>query len=243
MVGISGELRYKPAAELRRRYDDLLVELARRNGVKVVAELGGGANPIVANADAWGFVPGRVVFDISAEELSKAEGNVEKRVVDLCQPVSGGRASYDMVFSKMLCEHLPDAHAFHQNCFNLLRSGGLAVHLFPTLFAAPFVVNRLLPENLTRSIVRRVQPGRLDDPKLGKFPAHYRWCTGPIHRTLRRYQSIGFEVEEWNGGFGHTYYNRIPLLDAAERAKSNFLIRHPVASLTSFAMVVLRKPE
>jgi hypothetical protein len=31
-------------------------------------------------------------------------------------------------------------------------------------------------------------------------------------------------------------------VDAPERAKTDFLLKHPVPSLTSFAVVVLRKP-
>src|ERR1700721_1406514 len=54
--------------------------------------------------------------------------------------------SYDLVFSKMLCEHLPDARTFHANCLRLLRPGARAVHFFPTLYTLPFVANRLIPE-------------------------------------------------------------------------------------------------
>ena len=238
----SKQVSYFPSAELWTNFDDLVLGLASRRGVTAVAELGGGANPILSSEAAWKSVPKRVVFDISAEELSKCDGNVEKKMADLCQPISEEYGAYDLVFSKMLCEHIPDAAAFHENCFNLLRPGGWAVHFFPTLFAAPFVVNRILPEVASRWLVRRVQPGRLNDPKRGKFPAYYRWCKGPLNHMLQRYRRIGFEVEEWRGGFGHNYYRRIPPLDAAEKAKTRFLLRNPHPSLTSFATVVLHKP-
>ena len=230
------------SSDLWEWYDGFLTEVGRRDGAKAVAELGGGANPILA-ADAWSFASERAVFDISAEELAKAEGiNIDKRVADLCQAISDGHESYDLVFSKMLCEHLPDARMFHQNCFNLLRPGGLAVHFFPTLFAAPFVINRLLPEQVGRSILSVVRPSRINDPKHGKFPAYYRWCVGPTTRSLRRFESVGFEVESWRGGYGHGYYGRIPLLDVLEKAKSRFLVNHPRPALTSFGVVLLRKP-
>jgi SAM-dependent methyltransferase len=241
----SNAITYVPATELWDSYYDFLLEVAHRLDVKSVAELGGGARPIIADSDVWGFVPERVVIDISAEELAKADGNVEKRVADLCEPIRDGLNSYDMVLSKMLCEHVSDARIFHQNCFNLLRPGGRAVHFFPTLFAAPFIVNRLLPEDLGRSILGRISPSRVQDPdtKNGKFPALYKWCKGPTRGTLKRYESVGFEVEEWRAGFGHTYYRPVPLLDAAESAKARFLVEHPTPLLTSFAMIVLRKPE
>jgi SAM-dependent methyltransferase len=236
------DVAYTDLDDLWQSYDALLVDLARRNGVKAVAELGGGANPMVADEEQWGFAQDRVVVDISAEELAKADGGVQTRVADLCLPINDGHNAYDFVFSKMLCEHLPNARAFHENCFKLLRPGGLSVHFFPTLYTLPFVINRLIPEDLTRSILDKVQPGRLDDPKHQKFPAYYRWCTGPTRRAAKRFESVGFKVEGYNAAFGHLYYQRIPVLNSVERAKTNFLLQHPVPFLTSFAVVILRKP-
>lgn len=236
------QVSYRTVEELRATYTDFLLETAHQNDVKSVAELGGGAKPIIADLDAWGFVPNRIAIDISAEELAKADDTVEKRVADLCQPITDGLNSYDMVFSNMLCEHVPDAQAFHRNAFNLLRPGGVAVHFFPTLYATPFVVNRLLPEEFARSVLNVFHPDRLKDPKRGKFPALYKWCKGPTQKTLSLYESVGFEVEEWRAGYGHSYYSRVPFLNKAEKAKARFLVRHPAPALTSFAVIKLRKP-
>ena len=129
------------------------------HGVSDVAELGAGAKPLVGDADKWGFVNHRVVIDISADELAKAGTDVETRVADLCQPIATGHNSYDLVFSNMLCEHLADPRTFHENCFNLLRPGGLSVHFFPTLFAFPFVINKLIPERLSSCGAQQDSPG------------------------------------------------------------------------------------
>jgi hypothetical protein len=60
---------------------------------------------------------------------------------------------------------------------------------------------------------------------------------------MKRFESIGFEVMEFRASFGHLYYSIIPPLNAIEAAKSRFLLRHPAPALTSYATVVLRKPE
>ncbi|AMO60417.1 Methyltransferase domain [Mycolicibacterium phlei] len=237
-----GQVDYTDLDTLWKGYDTFVRELAQREGVERVAELGGGANPIIGDADLWGFAKHRVVIDISATELAKAQGDVETRVADLCQPITEEHNTYDLLFSKMLCEHLPDARMFHQNCFNLLRPGGLSVHYFPTLFTFPFVVNKLIPEKAALAIVDKLQPGRLQMGNMDKFPAYYRWTTGPTKRAIRRFESVGFEVEQWHGAFGHHYYHVLKPLDAIEKAKTRFLIKHPVPALTSFAVVVLRKP-
>jgi SAM-dependent methyltransferase len=237
-----GQVNYKDMTSLWTGYEDQVLDLARTNGVTTVAELGGGANPFVADLDKWGFTEHRIVVDISANELAKAQGDVETRVADLCKPIEGEQGGYDLVFSKMLCEHLPNPRVFHENCFKLLRPGGLSVHYFPTLFTFPFMVNKIIPEELARKILDKVQPGRLELGNLDKFPAYYRWTTGPTRRAYRRFESIGFRVEQYHSTFGHHYYHFVKPLDAVERAKSSFLLKHPVASLTSFSVVVLRKP-
>lgn len=223
-------------------FESLVVDLARDNRASVVGELGGGANPIVADERRWGFAPHRVVLDISAEELSKAGDGVRSQVADLCEPLTEGLGTYDLVFSKMLCEHIRDARTFHRNCFDLLRPGGLAVHFFPTVTALPFAINRLIPEDLARRVLRQVQPHRISDPKQEKFPAYYRWCTGPTAAGRRRFESVGFVVESWRAAFGHDYYEKVPPLHRLELSKSLLLRRHPSPYLTSFAAVVLRKP-
>jgi SAM-dependent methyltransferase len=233
---------YLDKVELWETYDEFVRLLAQHESARHVAELGGGANPMVGDADRWGFADHRVVIDISADELAKSTGDVDTRVADLCQPIADDLNKYDLVFSKMLCEHLPDARTFHQNCFNLLRPGGLAVHFFPTLGTFPFLVNKLIPEKAARSVLNNVQPGRLQLGNMDKFPAYYRWTTGPTKRAIRRFESVGFGVEQYRATFGHLYYHVIPPLNALEQAKSRILLRHPVPALTSFAVVVLRRP-
>jgi SAM-dependent methyltransferase len=242
MAMAPGKVVYMDIDELWHGYEDLVVDLAQREGAKSIAELGGGANPIVADSK-WDFAQERVVIDISAHELAKGDGEIQTRVADLCEPIQDGHNQYDLVFSKMLCEHLPDPATFHRNCYNLLRPGGLSVHFFPTLHSLPILVNHLIPEEQARKLVRVFQPARLDDPKQQKFPAYYRWCLGPSRRTARRYESVGFEVERINATFGHGYYRRIPPLHALELLKMKFLHRYPMSYFASFVVVILRKPH
>ena len=53
---------------------------------------------------------------------------------------------------------------------------------------------------------------------------------------------MGFSIERYTGYFGHAFYRRIKPLSAAESAFVGVMVDHPLPALTSFALVVLRRP-
>jgi hypothetical protein len=113
--------------------------------------------------------------------------------------------------------------------------------MYATMFALPFVVNRLIPDQLADRILPVVLGG--DEPdRYEKFPARYSWCRGPTRSTFARLRSVGFQVEEFRAYFGHTYYSRVRPLDRLELAKARWLVDHPIPAWTSYAAVTMRKP-
>lgn len=82
-VNSTDTISYTGVAELWANYDELLLKLAAE--AQSVAELGGGANPILA-AEQWRSVPNRVVIDISAHELALGAGDFDKRVAIYASP-------------------------------------------------------------------------------------------------------------------------------------------------------------
>ncbi|MGI8664195.1 MAG: class I SAM-dependent methyltransferase [Acidimicrobiales bacterium] len=180
------------------------------------------------------------VLDISETELAKAPAFYSKVQADITSPSFVPDGAHDLAFSRMLAEHVGDAETFHRNVRSLLKPGGVAIHLFPTLHTFPFAVNRLVPESVSTALVRLFHPGR-DLYQHAKFPARYEWCRGPTRSEIRHLTSAGFEVDEFVAAFGHNYYTNIPLLRDVHAAKTAFLLKHPRPMLTSFAMVTLRK--
>lgn len=179
------------------------------------------------------------VLDVSAVELAKAPEGYRKLQADICGELSGAPENFDLVFSKMLAEHIPDAAAFHRNVLRLLRPGGLAFHFFPTLYALPFVVNRWLPERLAAHLLNILSPR--DGYRHAKFPAYYRWCRGPTPSQLSALSGLGYEVVSYVGFFGHeSYWKRVPPIARLSAWLSKWLLRHPNPWLTSFAWVTLR---
>lgn len=241
-----GVLRYKPA--VRTRYTtshdcfESMPEVVRSRILAgmAVCDLGGGANVLLSRDERETLGLVYTVIDVNASELAKAPDDVCKVELDITAIAPSNR--FDLVISRHLAEHVRDPKPMHRNVHTMLNPGGLAIHFFPTLYTAPFILNRVIPERVSERILLRLQPHRTRTGDRGKFPAYYRWCRGPTRRQVRRLTSMGFEIDEYVAGFGHAYYCRVPLLQRCEDAKTRFLLRHPIPLLASYAIVVLRRP-
>jgi SAM-dependent methyltransferase len=230
---------YSDSGEAWKKYRDWISQLAGRD--LRLCEIGGGANPLLGLEEMREKGLQYNLLDISEEELQKAPEGYRKIVMDASSPDFSVGEKFDLVFSKMLLEHIRDAKQFHQNVLKILADGGLAVHFFPTLYSLPFVANLLLPETLALLFYNFF--GRRDSYQHAKFPAYYRWCRGPLTAQIEKFQNLGYEVVEYRGFFGHFYFDRVQLLKKLERKAASYLLKHPSPLLTSYAFVVLRKPS
>ena len=211
-----------------------------------VLEIGSGHNPTLSREVVISQRLRYVLNDVSSTELAKAKVDYETLTLDFSQSTESADLfqSFDCIFSRMVGEHVSNGHIFHRNIFGMLQPGGIAVHCFSTLWTLPFFLNHILPEKLSYRLLRKVAP-RNEDPNLfGKFSAHYDWCRGPSKGMITQLESIGFEVLEYTGYFGHRYYApRMPLLHRLENEKTAWLLKFPHPAFCSYATVVLRKPS
>lgn len=240
MIRYADEITFGPSAAAKRGFVGLLKRLIVKNGFKRILEVGGGANPVLSLEYILATDLQYTVLDLSHDELQKAPAHYEKAVQDIAAKEFNPFDEFDFVFSKMVAEHVRDAAQMHINIHALLRNGGMAAHIFSTLYALPFVANKVLPEKLTRLLLELFAPR--DEYQHAKFPAYYSWCTGPTAASLRRLRNLGYEIVEYKGLFGHEgYYRRISPLLKLHRFMAQILLRHPNPYLTSYAIVVLRK--
>jgi len=236
-------IRYAPAALAWDGYDQALRRLIERTGAVNVCEVGAGAAPLLSTTAIEDIGLHYTTVDVSVEELKKAPPGYSAVVADVAVPGARLGGKYDLILSRMLAEHIADPLAFHQNIFDALAPGGRAFHFFATFYSPPFVMNRILPERLGEAFVTAVWPSRSRAGSSRKFPALYRWCRGPTERQLSRFEAIGYEVEEYVGFFGHWYYR--PFLPRALHRDivNRGLLRLACPVLTSYAYVVLRRPD
>jgi SAM-dependent methyltransferase len=208
-----------------------------------VCELGGGARPALELdfLDRYGLEC--LVVDVSASELEKSPTGYETLVGDVSSSdfATGTHdGSYDLVFSRVLAEHVRDARQFHLNARRLLAPGGLAMHFFPTLWWPPFLANRLLPESVAERLLLRLEPWRVSSGKSGKFPAFYRWCYGPTDAQVKRFSSAGFSVEHCVAYFGESSHAPGKALKKLNQLWTDSMLRHPHYHFTSYAAYTLR---
>jgi SAM-dependent methyltransferase len=204
-----------------------------------ICELGAGANPALELRETRSRGLEYTLLDISAAELDKAPAGYRKVQADLCERQLEPDREYDFVFSRMLLEHVTDARQFHANVWRMLRPGGIAFHFFPTLYSPVFLANWLIRPAWSERLLRAVAPR--DPQREQKFAAYYRWCQGPSSRRIRRYGELGYDVLAYQGFFGHGYYAKIPVVGRLHRVVSEWLVTHPLSSLTSYAYLVLKR--
>jgi SAM-dependent methyltransferase len=239
-IVMPAHIRFEHSDGATQRWTALVRSVVDEPLVSEVLDVGGGANPILP------AVPNGVrctLADIDPEELAKAPDAYDKQVVDFSSPVELGR-SFDLIISHFVCEHIHSPRIFHENILRHLNPGGRAIHFFPTLYAPPFVINKVLPAWVSDNLLHRFQSDREQEGHHGKFVAYYRWCRGPGKRQLSHFTSVGFEVDEYVGCFGHPrYYDKFPSLERLERKSAEWLVSHPIAWATSYAYLILKRPR
>jgi 2-polyprenyl-3-methyl-5-hydroxy-6-metoxy-1,4-benzoquinol methylase len=213
--------------------------------VNSILEIGSGANPTISQNFAKKHGLEYTTNDINQEELDKAPSVYNRLLFDFSSAnvPSSIKDSYDMVFSRMVNEHIKNGKVYYSNIFQVLKKGGITIHCFSTLFCLPFLINRITPEFISDKLLNFVSP-REDNHLHGKFTAYYSWSRGPTKSMIKQFQNIGYNIIEYVGFFGHNYYlNRFPLLHTLEEIKSNFLYSQMrIPHLTSYAYVILQKP-
>lgn len=219
-------------------YADELKTLVASYPAARILELGAGRRPSFKIAEMPSTVESYTVNDISAEELALLPAGYDKACFDVSGDASSFTDTYDVVFSRFLAEHVRDGEAMHRNVFRVLRRGGVAFHLIPTLYALPFVLNKLAPERLTTPLLKWLSPRRAISPK---FPAYYSACYGNPARMAAMLNDIGYGRVEIRPFFGHFYYEKIPLLSSLHRRFSSLAADRNWNRLSSYAYITTYK--
>lgn len=186
-------------------YKYSVAETVNQRTGQVVVDIGGGKEcPFLAYLDA----PRTqliVALDCSETELRHNPHLAHKVVADAAAkgfPFRDG--SVDVLVSRAVVEHIRDNAAFFENCAAALPPGGRIIHAFSGKYAPFALLNQVLPNELTRSLIGYLHPQWREEGNYG-FLAFYNRCYCSaveelLHRngfanvrfTLFYYQSIYF---------------------------------------------------
>jgi len=126
-------------------YKAVVLSLQREYACESLLEVGGGRTPLIDERENDSLGVKYTLNDISACELGSAPEWVSKACFDICSPPTDVHSKFDLIFSKMVFEHISDAKKAYMGIYRLLVPGGLFLSFFPTLYCLPFFVNFLSP--------------------------------------------------------------------------------------------------
>ncbi len=207
------------------------------------SEIGGGRDPLFDRNEIDALGAEMTVNDIAAGELAALPGGYHTACFDVAGDISGVahlRNSFDFAFSRMVFEHVADGQRAWANLYELLAPGGVGLAFVPTLYALPFVLNRLLPDKLAASIVKLIYHHRTDkeDPI---FPARYSWCVANPARLRPMLTEIGYRDVMVEPFYGHGYYRYFPVIRDLHARFTDAARRGDWRMLASFAFIAARK--
>lgn len=219
-------------------YKKTVLALPPSFGSRRLLEVGAGRNPLLKTEQIAVLGVTYTLNDICQEELDLAPETMDKRCFDAAGDLSKQDIGcYDLIFSRMVLEHVCDGETAFRNAYELLDRGGVMFFFFPTLYSPPFVLNRMVPLRLTDWIRAKFFPERA---YYERFPARYSLCyaTGKVESVL---QAIGFSEVAIVPFYGYSYFDKVPGLKQVTDTLSRSAMRNDWRSLASFAYCFARK--
>lgn len=225
-------------------YRATILALSQRYGLTRHLEVGGGRDTLFTPDEARALGLDVTVNDISASELARAPAAFGRICCDVAAPDTMRHVrpgAYDLVYSRMVMEHVRDARQLWANQHAMLAPGGVALAFVPTLYAPAFALNRLVPETLSSAIVRRLFPDRHQEGDNPKFPAFYDLCYGDPAKVAPVLEGIGFREVLVLPFYGYSYFWKIPGLKQLDAAFTRVVRARDLRVFTSFAYIVAVK--
>lgn len=226
-------------------YEASILTLARQFGLTRLCEIGGGRDPAFGLAQVQSLGLDYTINDIDQRELDLAPAGFRTACFDIAGPPAEFEAragSQDLIFSRMVFEHVQDVERAWHNVHTLLAPGGVGLAFIPTLYAWPFLLNHLVPEGVSGRLLRLFsREDRSADGGNPKFPAIYDWAFGSQRKLAPMLERAGFRdilvVPFW----GHDYLRGIPILRECDDAYTRLCVARDWRLQTTYAYVIVRK--
>ena len=221
-------------------YKSTVLRLCDMQHCRQLLEIGGGRRPLFEPAELRAEIH-YTVNDISQRELDLGPDWVHKTCFDISADKVPD-ATYDLIFSKMVLEHVKNGRRVYENIFKLLADGGICINFHPTLYSLPFLINYVLPDAASGRLLSIFSPPR-NETENPKFPAYYSWCLA-TERHRRMLLEVGYGDALIWPFYGHSYFRKIPVVRTIDDAIQQFAQRRDIRILSSYAYtIVMKKPD
>ena len=161
----------------------------------VVVDVGCGRGEYIEDANAYRknlrILKGKAQRVIG---LDVDEAGCENPCIEEFRQITGERwplddQAADMIVCDNVVEHLPEPDAFFEECWRVLKPGGVVCIRMPNVRSYFGLLSRLVPSRKHSAVLDRVQDSRKAEDV---FPTLYRCNTpGRLRRTLKRH---GFDA-------------------------------------------------
>ena len=225
-------------------YKTTILELANDGNRRRHLEIGAGRDPLFQPEEAVRHGLDVTLNDISAAELALAPSGYRKVECDISSPTARatlGEEAYDLVYCRMVMEHISDVPGMWNNIGAILAPGGVALSFFPTLYAPPYLLNHLLPERASRWLLETVFPHRRPEGDNPKFPAHYNFCFSEDTKITPMLKAAGFSAVHILPFWGYSYFWRFPGIKQLDAAFTKMARGRDWRAVSSFAYVIAVK--
>ena len=157
---------------------------------QIVVDVGGGNSCEFARFKDRDVNPKIIAVDLSAQQMGGNNDVDERRISDVTRTMPFENEEVDIIVSKSVLEHLRDTESFMINCKRVLKPDGYFIHLFPCKWAPFSTLNRILPNALSKVLLRHLRPPEQSDRR--GFPAFYDKCDYRAFTSLL--EKHGFQI-------------------------------------------------
>lgn len=224
-----------------RNYRSTLDHLIRTFQLHRCLDVGGGRRPLLEPETIEGLNLVYKVVDIDENELRLAPSFYDTECLDISAKTIPDRQykNYDLIFSKMVFEHIKDTKQAYQNIYEMLDENGIFLNYHPVLYAPQFMLNKIMPEIITRSLLNLID-FRRNTNNIPKFPAFYSNCVvSPKFATML--YKIGFREVEQIPFWGTKYFDQLPVLGALHSRFTKLVRTHRNTRFAAFSYTLGRK--
>jgi len=220
-------------------YGETVIQHVNSRPSQIVIDIGGGKSCPFAKLVNAASNARIVAVDISGEEL-RQNREVGLRVVgNLMGEIPLASEAADIIVSRSVLEHLEDVDSFMRECFRVLKAGGRTIHLLPSKYALFAILNRMLPNAVSKRLIALFHPGSAG---ICGFPAFYDRCYFSAMKRL--FEQNGFRIVRMEVGYDQSGYYSFFLPFYLLSALYEMLVHAlRLRNLGAHVLVVAEKPQ